>query len=125
MSVRRRTINSRADSGPTGLPDEIQLAKRGVERPTEVAEGDDDVVADRSFANPSKTGRSWPDLIAEQIDEPRVMAVALTVVAFALFLFSGNASNFSDLGKPAILAVVLNSLWFAAPSVRRKKEGAR
>lgn len=63
-------------------------------------------------------GRTIADLIVVSKNDPRIMAVVLTVISFGIFIakLDTQLSVFDNLKYGIITAIILNSIWFGIPA---------
>lgn len=62
-----------------------------------------------------RVGRTFADLVVEFKNDNRGMAIALTILPVALFVV--KIDSVDSLKFPLIVAIVLNLVWFAGPSI--------
>ena len=71
-------------------------------------------------ASPKAPGRTFPDLVAEFMNDARVMA---TILMFAPFpFFAGKVQGVPDLLYPALTGALLNGVWFGVSWFRRTRQ---
>jgi hypothetical protein len=57
-------------------------------------------------------GRTYPDLLHDRFNDPRMVAVVLMLIPVIIFAFSGGISKFEELLIPFCIGVFLNFIWF-------------
>lgn len=90
----------------------------GRSAPTSVPEKDERDETDAPIdivAPPRIVGRTFPDLIAEFIDNSRAMAIILVFIPFAVVLF--KIDSVESMKYPAVVGLGLNALWFGIPLI--------
>ena len=76
--------------------------------------------AQTSNENPAATepvGRTYADIVAASVKDPRMMALIITFLSFAVF--SPWTSNLELLLNPLVVALVCNFVWFLFPLVQK------
>lgn len=61
------------------------------------------------------TGRTFPDLISEFVNNPRAMATTLMFVPFIIFV--AKIDSLEALKYPVITGLILNFVWFGIPAI--------
>ena len=126
MAIKRLTIelDDAPDRGGQTSPPESLLARpeqslkeRELTSPPTGSEPEETDASRPGIASTRPTGRTFPDLIAEFVNEPRAIA---TILMFASFLaFVVKTKELSDLANPLIVGILLNIVWFGVPWVAR------
>jgi len=124
MSIRRLTIeldDSVDRTSPTKVPDSlIPSRQEKIDKditpsslPTHYEEENDteEVIAYKA----KQTGRTFPDLIAEFIDNPRAMSTILMFVPFIIFI--PKIDSIISFKYPIFTGVLLNLVWFLVPPI--------
>lgn len=122
MAIKRVTIeidDSLDMSAPTGSldqPTETKITEAKGKHSTRLPDYAPTEKTEPLLDSPlpqATVGRTFPDLIAESQENPRVMATILTFVPFVVFITRLN--NFQAFKYPILLAVILNLVWFGFP----------
>ena len=126
MAIKRLTIeldDSPDRAGPTAIPEGVratgatEFKAQEMTRIPSKKESEETQSPEGGKVNPRAPGRTISDLVAEYVNEPRVMA---TLLIFAPFpFFAARIQMFSDLLYPAAVGVLLNVVWFGIPWAKR------
>lgn len=126
VAMKRLTIQidglsdqSTSTSIPEGLQTKEVKELKTSALTTSTVDREDQETISPEFA-PSSTkafGRTYPDIFAEFINNGRVMATLLTFLSFVVFAF--KTDTLADLLIPAIIAVLLNIVWFLGGWVQK------
>ena len=65
----------------------------------------------------SVVGRTYPDIITEYINSPKIVMTLLTIIS--ILIFHEKISTKEDLVLPLIVSAILNFIWFS-PSIFSK-----
>ncbi len=125
MSIKRVTIeldDSVDTVTPTKAPPSLarqNKIKRTSSTPSGIPDYDNDANEDKQiiYSASKQTGRTFPDLISEFIENPRAMATILMFAPFIIFV--SKIDGIAKLKYPIIVGGILNAVWFAVPLLGR------
>ena len=121
MAIRRLTIeldDSDEKVRSTDIPESLKIPKKEnatVEQATTIPDPDDTDANDLSKTPPQviTTGRTFSDLVAEFINDPRAMATILMIIPFLIFVAKINSIEY--LKYPIVTGILFNLVWFGVP----------
>ncbi len=124
MPIKRFTIeldDTVDQASPTHVPVSLTLARTEKAKdnstpasiPTHYAEDND--TEQQSTYRTKQTGRTFPDLITEFMDNPRVMSTILMFASFIIFV--NKIDMISSFKYPLITGAILNLIWFVGPGL--------
>jgi hypothetical protein len=123
MVIKKLTIeidNSEDPSRPTGLGYKESVSD-GIDDAgqTKLLIASEDKQNDSSSESKCEIGRTFPDLIVEFKNDPRIIAVILFFISFVPF--ARHIKSFNLLIYPIVLGVLLNVVWFLFPLFKKRK----
>lgn len=61
---------------------------------------------------PPVTGRTYPDMISENMNKPEMVIAAFIIISMLLFVPTGNVKELKDFLLPLALTIFLTLSWF-------------
>lgn len=128
MGIRRLTIDLDDlpdNRGSTELPEGLRVGPAEARKPLEITsvpdadEADDTISPTGGKVPPRSFGRTWGDLLAELINDPRVVACTLLFLPFLVYV--PKIAGAKDLLVPLLVGSVLNLAWFIGGRVLRRR----
>jgi len=121
MPIKRLTIeldDSADQTSPTSAPESLVTVKSRAKRdntPSSMPTHYEDENDEKGTYKTNKTGRTFPDLITESMDNPKVMFVILMFAPF--IIFASKIDSIMSFKYPILTGLILNFFWFIVPWV--------
>ncbi len=124
MAIKRLTIvldDSQDMSAPTGslnLPAENEIAEQKKKNNTglpDYATVEETEPLEEGSPTEATVGRTFPDLIYQFGNNPKMIATTLMIISFAIFIMGGEIEKVVEFKYPLIMGLIFNVIWFGVP----------
>ncbi len=96
---------------PAGRPPSDAQIKTPTEFPSDSSESEIQP-SSGSRLSPATVGRTWADLMVEFKNDPRAVAVTLTVISVIIVFMTTREIGIESLKYALVIAAIFNAIWF-------------